>query len=437
MPLPVVAIVGAPNVGKSTLFNRLLGRRQSIVADFPGVTRDRLMAESELEDRRVTLVDTGGVVEGPKDQLTKRVREEALKAVENADLIVFVVDARVGVTASDEHVGDLLRASGRPVIAVANKVDSRGQEGLEFDLYRLGLGDVLAISAEQGRGIAELVERIVAALPARTPVDEPPGIPLAIIGRPNVGKSSLFNRIVRSERSVVSETPGTTRDPVDATFEHDGALWRIVDTAGIRRRVGGAESIEWVSALKARQAIERADFVIAIVDALEGIGHQDRALMGLVLESRRPVVLAVNKIDLVEGGSAGVEERVRAARDELRFSAWVPALPVSARTGRGVAALLATVARVREQTRRRFPTADLNRALESIVAERHPPSDRGREVRFHYVSQAPGAPPCFIVFGNGRRVDPSYRRFMEQGLRRRLDLPESPITLLFRGRDAR
>jgi GTP-binding protein len=437
MPLPVVAIVGAQNVGKSTLFNRLLGRRQSIVADFPGVTRDRLMADSDLEGRMVTLVDTGGVVEGPKDNLTRRVREEALKAVETADLIVFVVDARVGITPSDEHVGGLLRSSGRPVIPVANKVDTRSQEGLEFDLYRLGLGEVVAISAEQGRGIGDLIERIVAALPGHTPLEEAPGVPLAIIGRPNVGKSSLFNRIVRTERSLVSETPGTTRDPVDATFTHDGVLWRIVDTAGIRRRVGSAESIEWVSALKARQAIERADFVIAIVDALGELGHQDRALMGLVLESRRPVVLAVNKIDLVQGGADGVEARLGAARDGLRFSAWVPAVPVSARTGRGIGTLLATVARVREQTRRRFATADLNHALESIVAERHPPSDRGREVRFHYISQAPGAPPCFIVFGNGRRVDVSYKRFMEQRLRLRLDLPESPITLLFRGRDSR
>jgi GTP-binding protein len=437
MPLPVVAIVGAQNVGKSTLFNRLLGRRQSIVADFPGVTRDRLMADSDLEGRMVTLVDTGGVVEGPKDNLTRRVREEALKAVETADLIVFVVDARVGITPSDEHVGGLLRSSGRPVIPVANKVDTRSQEGLEFDLYRLGLGEVVAISAEQGRGIGDLIERIVAALPGQTPLEEAPGVPLAIIGRPNVGKSSLFNRIVRTERSLVSETPGTTRDPVDATFTHDGVLWRIVDTAGIRRRVGSAESIEWVSALKARQAIERADFVIAIVDALGELGHQDRALMGLVLESRRPVVLAVNKIDLVQGGADGVEARLGAARDGLRFSAWVPAVPVSARTGRGIGTLLATVARVREQTRRRFATADLNHALESIVAERHPPSDRGREVRFHYISQAPGAPPCFIVFGNGRRVDVSYKRFMQQRLRLRLDLPESPITLLFRGRDSR
>jgi GTP-binding protein len=437
MPLPVIAVVGAPNVGKSTLFNRLLGRRQSIVADFPGVTRDRLMADCELDGRRITLVDTGGVVEGSRDDLTRKVSEEALKAVETADVIVFVIDARVGLTASDEHVGSLLRASGRPVIPVANKIDSRGQEGFEFDLYRLGLGEVVAVSAEQGRGIDDLVDRIVAALPERPPTEEPPGVALAIIGRPNVGKSSLFNRIIRSERSVVSEIPGTTRDPVDATFEHAGVLWRIVDTAGIRRRVGGAESIEWVSALKARQAIERAAFVIAIVEATVGIGYQDRALMGLVLESRRPVVLAVNKVDLVEGGAAAVEAKVQAVRDELRFSTWVPALPVSARTGRGIAALLAAVARVREQTHRRFATADLNRALESIVAERHPPSDRGREVRFNYVSQAPGAPPCFIVFGNGRRVDTSYRRFMEKRLRERLDLPESPITLLFRGRESR
>src|SRR5262245_8565044 len=267
MPLPVVAIVGAPNVGKSTLFNRLLGRRQAIVADVPGVTRDRLMAECELDGRRVTLVDTGGVVSGPQDDLGRRVRDEALKAVETADLIVFVIDARAGLTASDEHVGALLRASGRPTVAVANKIDSRGQEGFEFDLYRLGLGEVVPVSGEQGRGIGDLVERIAAALPERAEEAEEPGIPLAIIGRPNVGKSSLFNRIVRSERSVVSETPGTTRDPVDAIFEHGGVLWRIVDTAGIRRRLGGAESIEWVSVLKARQALERAAFVIALVDA--------------------------------------------------------------------------------------------------------------------------------------------------------------------------
>ena len=437
MPQSVVAIVGAPNVGKSTLFNRLLGSRRAIVADFPGVTRDRLMADCDLDGRRVTLVDTGGVVEGPADDLGRRVRQEALKAVEAADIIVFLLDGRAGVTASDEHVAALLRASGRPVILVANKIDSRGQEGFEFDLYRLGLGDVVAISAEQGRGINDLVERIVAALPVNAPAVEAPGIPLAIIGRPNVGKSSLFNRIVRAERSVVSETPGTTRDPVDATFKHGDLLWRIVDTAGIRRRLAGAESIEWVSVLKARQSVERAEMVIALVDATTDTGHQDKALMGLVLESRRPVVLALNKVDLLPDGAKGIAARLERIRDELRFSAWVPAVPVSALTGRGVGALLDTVVRVRAQTQRRFATADLNRALESIVDERHPPSDRGRDVRFHYLTQAPGAPPCFVVFGNGRRVDESYKRFMEHRLRDRLGLDLSPITLLFRGRPSR
>src|SRR6267142_797876 len=267
MPYPVVAIVGAPNVGKSTLFNRLLGRRQAIVADFPGVTRDRLTADTEILGRQVTLVDTGGVVAGATDDLTRRVGDEALKAVEIADVILFMIDARAGLTTADEHVGRILRTSGRSIVPVANKIDSRGQEGFEFELYRLGLGEVVPVSAEQGNGIAELLEAIVAALPAEGDVAPQPGVALAIIGRPNVGKSSLFNRILEEERSVVSEFPGTTRDPVDATFTRDGVLYRIVDTAGIRRRLGGADTIEWVSVLKARQALERAELVIALLDA--------------------------------------------------------------------------------------------------------------------------------------------------------------------------
>jgi len=437
MPLPVVAIVGAPNVGKSTLFNRLIGRRQAIVADHPGVTRDRLMAECEVEGRKVTLVDTGGMVHESGDDLTRRIRTEALKAVENADLILFVVDGRAGLTAADEHVGALLRKSGRPVVPVANKIDSRGQEGYEFELFRLGLDGVIGVSAEQGRGITTLVEAIVSHLPAESPAPEAPGIPIAILGRPNVGKSSLFNRILRDERSLVSEIAGTTRDPIDATFTHAGALFRIVDTAGIRRHLTGAESVEWVSVLKARQALERAEVAIVLVDALEPLGHQDRAIVGMVVDSHRPVVLAVNKIDRIEGGDAKVSARVEELRDDLRFSSWVPALPVSAKTGRGVAALLTALASVREESRRRFSTADLNRALTAIVSEKHPPSDGGREVRFHYISQAPGAPPCFIVFGNGRRLEPAYHRYMEGRLRKRLGLSSSPITLLFRKKSSR
>lgn len=429
---PVVAIVGAPNVGKSTLFNRLLGRRQAIVADEPGVTRDRLMADCDLLGRQITLVDTGGVVEGASDDLTRRVRTETLKAVEAADVILFLVDARAGVTAADEQVAALLRASTRPVILVGNKIDSARQEGFEFELYRLGLGDVLPISAEEGRGLAELVDALLARLPDAEPSQVLPGVPIAILGRPNVGKSSLFNRITRLERSVVSEQAGTTRDPVDATFEHGGTLYRIVDTAGIRRRTTGADGVEWLSILKARQAVARSEIVIAIVDAVAGIEHQDRALLGLLVDGRKPSVLAINKIDRLEALGLREGERIETLRQGLRFNSFVPAVPVSATTGRGVRLLLDTVARVREQSLRRFPTAELNRALQAVLEEKHPPSDGGKDVRFHYITQAPGSPPRFVVFGNSRRLEASYRRFLASRLRFRLGLDCCPVSLVFR-----
>jgi GTP-binding protein len=437
MPLPVVAIVGAPNVGKSTLFNRLLGRRQAIVADVPGVTRDRLMAEADLHGRAIMLVDTGGVVTGKADDLTSRVRLEALKAVETADLILFVVDARAGVTAADEPVAALLRASGKPVIPIANKIDSRGQEGMEFEMYRLGLGEVLPLSAEEGRGFVELVEAIEAYLPPLSETIDLPGIPVAILGRPNVGKSSLFNRIVRDERSVVSAFPGTTRDPVDATFTHADTLYRVVDTAGIRRRLGGADSLEWVSVLKARQALQQSRLAIVLVDATTGIEHQDRALLGLVTAAHKPAVLALNKIDLVQGKAGAVEQKVAALESALRFAPYLPIVPVSATQGTGIGRLLGVLEAVREESGRRFSTPDLNRALEAIVEERHPPSDGGRAVRLHYMSQAPGPTPRFLVFGHGGSVARDYRRFMEHRLRARLGLVHSPITLLFRRRSSR
>jgi GTP-binding protein len=434
MPRPIVAIVGAPNVGKSTLFNRLLGRRQAIVADEPGVTRDRLTAEAEIGARSVTVVDTGGVSQGETDDLTRRVREESLKAAEMADVILFMIDGRAGVTAADEHVARLLRKSARRVIPVANKIDSRSQEGLEFELYRLGFEEVLPLSAEEGRGLIELVERIEALLPEERHEPDAPGIGVAIVGRPNVGKSSLFNRLVRDERSVVSERPGTTRDPVDATFTTGETLYRVVDTAGIRRRITGADNLEWVSVLKARQALERAAVAIGLVDAALGIEHQDRALLGLILEARKPAVLGINKIDLVAGGAEGRRRLLEELREGLRFAPHVPMVPLSAKTGEGVGTLLGTLELLREESARRFPTPELNRALEAILAERQPPSDQGHAVRMHYISQAPGSPPRFVVFGNGRRIAADYRRFMEHRLRARLGLAHAPITLLFRRR---
>jgi GTP-binding protein len=434
MRLPVVAIVGAPNVGKSTLFNRLIGRRRAIVSDRPGVTRDRIMERCDLFGTPMLLVDTGGVVTAPADALAAGVREEALKAVQEADLILLVVDGRAGVTATDLELAGLLRSSGRPVIPVANKIDAEALEAQAHDASRLGLGEVVGVSAEQGRGLDDLVERLRLRLPPPAAVAEAPGVALALVGRPNVGKSSLFNRLVRAERSLVTPIPGTTRDPVDAVFEHHGTRYRVIDTAGIRRRARAGEEVEWVSVLKARQALEQAEAVIAMVDAVAGIGHQDLAILGLVAGSHRPAVVAANKIDLLHAAGTGTEERIDAIRGALRFAPYVPVIGVSARTGRGIARLLAALEQVRRESARRASTPELNRVLEAIVREKQPPSDRGRDVRFYYITQVGAHPPRFVVFSNGRPVRDSYRRFMEARIRERLGLRAAPIVLSFRRR---
>lgn len=432
MPLPVVAVVGAPNVGKSTLFNRMLGRRKAIVSDIPGVTRDRLAAACDLYGRSVTLVDTGGMVSGSTDRLTRQVRDEALKAVEEADVILFVVDARAGVTPLDLEVAGVLRSSGKPIIPVANKVDAPTLEGIEFETYRLGLGEVAGISAEEGRGLDELIDRIVRALPERSSQAGQGGVPVAIVGRPNVGKSSLFNRLVNEDRVLVTPLPGTTRDPIDAVFSHAGTTYRIIDTAGIRRRARRGEEIEWVSVLKARQALEEAELAIAIVDASGEVGHQDLAILGLIGQWHVPAVVVANKIDLVRRQGVPFKTRLQEIGRALGFSSYVPIVPASALTGEGVDDVLATLEGLREESRRRFSTAELNRVLQAIVSEKQPPSDRGREVRFYYMTQAGGPTPRFIVFGNGRQVTEPYRRYMAGRLRTRLGLLRSPLVLSFR-----
>ena len=433
MPLPVVAIVGAPNVGKSTLFNRMLGHRRAIVSDMPGVTRDRLAVECDLFGRKVTLVDTGGMVSGSEDDLTRRVRDEALKAVDEADVILFLMDARAGVTPLDLEVAGVLRAAKKPIIPVANKVDVPNLEGIEFDAYRLGLGEVVALSAEEGRGLDELVDGIVRVLPEAPAEAGQSGVPVAIVGRPNVGKSSLFNRLMKEDRVLVTPVAGTTRDPIDATFLHAGTTYRIIDTAGIRRRARRGEEIEWVSVLKAHRALEEAELAVAMVDASVAIGHQDLAIVGLIAQQHVPALVAANKIDLVRG-KPGRQERLGEIGAALGFSAHVPIVPVSALTGEGIEELLSALHGIREESQRRFSTADLNRALQEITNEKQPPADRGREVKFYYMTQVGGSPPRFLVFGNGRQVPEPYRRFMAGRLRARLGLLRSPLVISFRRR---
>jgi GTPase len=432
VPSPVVAIVGAPNVGKSTLFNRMLGQRRAIVSDIPGVTRDRLMAKCDLFGVSVTLVDTGGVVHGATDDLTRRVRLEALKAIEEADVILLVMDARAGVTGLDLEVARLLRSSGKPIVPVANKIDAGSLEGLESDAYRLGLGEVVPISAEQGRGLDELIERMVGALPTPSGPAAQPGVPVAIVGRPNVGKSSLFNRLVNESRALVTPIPGTTRDPVDALFQHAGVSYRVIDTAGIRRRAGRAEEIEWVSVLKARQALQEAAIAVVLVDAGSVIDHQDKTILGLVSSDRIPAIVVANKIDLVRSSGGGVAKRLEEIRAAIGFASYVPIVPLSALRGDGMDRLLDTLETIRQDSLKRFTTAELNRALQAIVAEKQPPADAGREVRFYSITQGGGPSPRFIVFGNGRKVTEPYRRYMAGRLRSRLGLSFSPVVVSFR-----
>src|SRR2546426_2804011 len=326
----------------------MLGHRKAIVSDEPGATRDRNTARCDLFGVTATIVDTGGMVSPAADGLAGQVRLEALKAVEAADVILFLVDARTGLTGLDVELASILRASGKPLIPVANKIDAESLEGHEFEAYRLGLGDVVPISAEEGRGLDELIDRIVRVLPARPATAQDESVPLAIVGRPNVGKSSLFNRLVRDERALVAPLPGTTRDPVDALFEHAGTTYRIIDTAGIRRRARRGEEIEWVSVLKARRALEEAEIAIAMADASGQVGHQDMAILGLIGQEHTPAVVAANKTDLLRAGDRALRARLDEIRRTLGFAPHVPVVPVSALTGEGVRVLLETVAVLRE-----------------------------------------------------------------------------------------
>ncbi len=432
----VVALVGAPNVGKSRLFNRLTGSR-SIVHDRPGVTRDRIEATCEWNGRRFRLYDTGGLVPGDRDELTRGVERQVLKGVEEADLVVLVVDGRHGLTALDESLGKVLRESTRPILVAVNKVDAEGQEARTAEFFKLGFADPIAISAEQGRGISQLLDRMLERLPPEKSPGEVPAtsgeaIRLAIVGRPNVGKSTLFNRLTGEERSVVSSAPGTTRDPVDAEFSHHGRRYEVVDTAGLRRKArAGGEAVEVQSVDRAFATIRAADIILAVLDATSPPAHQDLAVIGECLRLRRPLLVLLNKMDRVRREAA--EEVVQQAIDSLHFGREVPVLPVSASQGSGLAKVLSTLDRLAEECARKIPTSRLNEALEEAVRLRAPAS-KDKVPRLFYIAQTGGFPPSFVVFTNGARIDHTYGRFLARHLRKSLGLELAPIALKFRPR---
>jgi GTP-binding protein len=451
---PIVALVGRPNVGKSTLFNRLAGRRQAIVEDVPGVTRDRNYADVDWDGRALSVVDTGGFEPDSPDRLVAQVQGQAQLAVDEAAAVVLVVDGREGLTAVDRAVADLLRRSGKPLFVAVNKIDSaRTEETAPLaEFHALGFGEVHPVSAEHGRGVGELADAVVArlGLPPAAPApgeaeeaevseaDRPRGdVRLAIVGRPNVGKSTLVNALLGEERLVVSEVPGTTRDAIDAVVEHGGRRFVVTDTAGIRRKRSIAQKVEAYSVMRAMRAIDGAEVVACLLDAGEAGVEQDARLLGLVVEKGKALLVVVNKWDLAERAGATHAWYREELHRRLPFAAFAPMLFVSARERRGVRRVLERAGRLVDQYRARFPTPALNELLESIQVEHPAPLARGHPVKLYYVAQVAYAPPTFVVQCNRpEAIGPPYRRFVENRFREAFGL-EVPMRLVFRERRRR
>jgi len=435
MPKPIVAIVGRPSVGKSTLFNRLVGQRLAIVGDMPGTTRDRLYASGEWRGATFTLIDTGGLQVGATDDLVAQVQAQARIAIAEADVIVFMTDVMEGVTAGDEEIVPILHRSRKPVILAANKADNQQLRLEAMEFYRLGLGEPLPISALHGTGTGDLLDKIVESLPAQVAEEEVKAIKVAIVGRPNVGKSSLLNAILGWERAIVHEEPGTTRDALDTLIEWGGEPVVLIDMAGIRRRGRIAPGVERYSVLRALRAIDRADVALLLIDAVEGVTDQDAHIASYILEEAKGVVIVVNKWDLIVKDAHTVDWYTQHIRESLKFIPYAPLLFVSAKTKEGVDQVLEVALRVREERLRRIPTGELNRMVSEAVARHAPPSKAGKRLKLYYVTQAEVDPPTFVFFVNDKRlVHFSYERYLENRLREHYGFLGTPLRLSFRKR---
>ncbi|OLB67070.1 MAG: ribosome biogenesis GTPase Der [Actinobacteria bacterium 13_2_20CM_2_72_6] len=427
-PAPVVAVVGRPNVGKSTLVNRIIGRRQAVVENVPGVTRDRVAYDALWSGRRFTVVDTGGWAPDAKDRAAA-IAAQAEAAVATADVVLFVVDSRVGATDVDEAAVRMLRRSAKPVLLVANKVDNATQELESSGLWSLGLGQPWAVSALHGRGSGDLLDAILEVMPAPPEIfeDRPRGPRrVALVGRPNVGKSSLLNRLAREERAVVDPVAGTTVDPVDSLVDLDDEVWQLVDTAGLRKRVGQASGTEYYASLRTKAAIEAAEVVIVLLDASEPISEQDQRILSMVTESGRALVLAFNKWDLVDADRRYYLDRE--IERELRRIPWALRLNVAAKTGRGMDKLAPAMRTALANWEKRVPTGHLNQWLTALVQATPHPIRGGRAPRVLFATQAGTAPPKFVLFTTGA-LDAGYIRFVERKLREEFDFAGSPVVV--------
>jgi len=453
MPKPVVALVGRPNVGKSTLFNRIIGRRMAIVEDLPGTTRDRLYSETEWNGRQFMLIDTGGFEQDEESRpihssdlghttgvesglFLTEVKSQVHIAITEADVIIFIVDGTTGVTAGDELVARALQRSDKPVILAVNKADNKAVEGETFEFYALGLGDPHPVSALHGYGAADLLDVIAAALPEyQEEEEEDDRLKIAIVGRPNVGKSSLLNKMLGYERVIVSSVPGTTRDAVDTAITFNDEEIVLIDTAGIRRRGKIEPGVEKHSFLRAIKSIRRADVCLLLVDAAEDIAAQDAHIAGYLLDEYKSVIVIVNKWDLIEKDTYTINQYTDQIRKELRFLDYVPILFISALTGQRVKNVLSMALQVHGQRLRRIPTGELNRLLREAVAKNPPKGKKAYALRFFYLTQASVDPPTFIFFvNNANLVHFSYERYLENQLRAAYQFLGTPLKLIFRNR---
>ncbi len=434
MKLPVVAVVGRPNVGKSTLFNRVIGRRVAIVDDQPGVTRDRNFAPADWAGRHFYIVDTGGVIEESDRPMDRFVREQAEAAIAEADVLVLVTDGKEGLHPLDQKVAEMLRSSGKPVVLAVNKMDNMPRDPAHHEFWELGLGEPHPVSAGSGKGSGDLLDRIIELMPeSDAEPDDPTLVRVAVVGKPNVGKSSLVNRLFGEDRVVVSEEAGTTRDPVDSSMTYHGRTLVFVDTAGLRRQSRVKEDLEYYSYVRTERVVREADVCLMLIDATEGLTHQDLRIMEQAWDAGAGLVLVVNKWDLVEKDLRTADEMAKAMRERAPFLQWVPVLFASALTGQRARKTLELVLEVEEQRQRRIDTADVNEVLQRLVGRQPPPHSRGRPVKIRYGTQVGVAPPTFVLFSNlPKEVPAHYIRYIHNGFRDAWTFSGTPVRIFLR-----
>lgn len=432
---PIVAIVGRPNVGKSTLFNKITGKRISIVEDTPGITRDRIYADAEWSGREFTLIDTGGIEPASNDEILLQMRNQAKLAIDMADVILFMVNIKEGMTAADSDVASILQKCGKPVLLVCNKVDAPGNPPLEmYEFYNLGVGEPYPVSSVHGLGVGDILDEIIAYFPEEDECgEEDDSIKVAIIGKPNAGKSSLVNKILGENRVIVSNVAGTTRDAIDSIYEKDGQKYVFIDTAGMRKRGKISENVERYSVVRALSAVDRADVCLIMVDATEGVTEQDTKIAGYAHDNGKASIIVVNKWDIVEKETNTMKNFKLKIKEGFNFMMYAPSVFVSAKTGQRVEELFPMIKAALEQNSKRISTGLLNDVINEAIAMVQPPSDKGKRLKIYYATQASVKPPTFVLFvNNAELAHYSYIRYLENQLRAKFGFEGTPIKFIVR-----